>query len=91
MGSLNLPELGIVYIDYEDILLNSDIRLQGIDRPILLDAASLRATMPTLRTPDAIHAATARSVQCDLFLTNDRGLKLVPGLPVAFLDDVVSE
>ncbi len=76
--------------DYEDILLNSDVRLQNIDRPILLDAANLRATVPTLRTPDAIHAATARAVRCDLFLTNDRGLKKVGGLPVVFLEDVVS-
>ena len=76
--------------DYVEILLNSDIRLHGIDRLILLDAAYLRAAIPSLRTPDAIHVATARSIHCDLFLTNDRGIRQVPGLPVAFLEDIVS-
>ncbi len=76
--------------DYRDLLLNSDIQLQRIGQSILLDAASLRAAMPSLRTPDAIHAATARSMRCDLLLTNDRGLKQVPGLNTVLLDEAVS-
>src|SRR5947208_2106680 len=49
-----------------------------------------RAAPPRLRTPDALHAATARLSSCALFLTNDRGFRQVPGLPLAVLDDALS-
>lgn len=76
--------------DYREFLLNSDIHLKRIEQSILLDAAGLRAAIPSLRTPDAIHAATARSAGSAMLLTNDSGLKQVPGLNVVLLDEVVS-
>ena len=45
--------------------------------------------MKLLKTPDAIHAATALLAGCALFVTNDRGFKRVPGLRLAVLDDVL--
>jgi predicted nucleic acid-binding protein len=48
------------------------------------------ATAPrSLRTPDALHAATGGSCGCTLFFTNDVGFRRVPGLPVVILDDVL--
>ncbi len=55
---------------------------------ILREAARLRA-ITKLRTPDAIHAATALQIGCALFVTNDKGFKNVPSLPHVILDDLI--
>lgn len=73
---------------YEQLLLSSEIRLVPISQSILRQAANLRATT-NLKTPDAIHAATALSVNCNQFLTNDKGLRNVPNLPVVVLSELL--
>jgi predicted nucleic acid-binding protein len=50
-------------------------------------AASLRATTD-LKTPDAIHAATAVLKGCVLFVTNDIAFRRVPGLAVTILSEI---
>jgi predicted nucleic acid-binding protein len=65
------------------------MQLQPITLPILEAAARLRATTG-LKTPDAIHAATALAAHNTLFLTNDSDFRRVPGLPVTLLSEVVS-
>jgi predicted nucleic acid-binding protein len=52
-------------------------------------AHSVRATT-NLKTADAIHAATAFSVNCTKFLTNDKGFDRVPRLPVVILREVLA-
>lgn len=74
---------------YEQLLLSSEMQLIPIGQSILREAANLRATT-SLRTPDAIHAATALSINCTLFLTNDKGFRNVPNLPVVVLSEVLS-
>src|ERR1035438_7435965 len=56
--------------------------LEMIPNPldILREAARLRAEVPSLRTPDAIHAATALLTGCDLLVSHDLGFRAVPGL-----------
>ncbi|MBW4495119.1 MAG: PIN domain-containing protein [Oscillatoria princeps RMCB-10] len=79
-----------VLIDaYEQLLLSAGIRLIPISQSVLKEAARLRATT-NLRTPDAIHAATALAASCTLFLTNDRGFRGVPGLPAVILSEVLA-
>src|SRR5208337_1810415 len=46
-------------------------------------------TLNSLRTPDAIQAATGHSCSCSLFLTNDLIFLRIPGLPVVLLNDVL--
>ncbi|PAX51135.1 type II toxin-antitoxin system VapC family toxin [Brunnivagina elsteri] len=75
--------------DYEELLLSSEIRLIPISQSILRQAANLRATS-NLKTPDAIHATTALSVSCNQFITNDKGFRNVPGLPVVILSEVLA-
>ncbi|MEA5626282.1 type II toxin-antitoxin system VapC family toxin [Nostoc sp. UHCC 0251] len=74
---------------YEELLLSENMRLVPISQPVLRQAASLRATT-NLKTPDAIHAATALSVNCNQFITNDKGFRNVPGLPVIILSEVLA-
>ena len=56
----------------------------------LREAARLRATIPGLKTPDVIHAATALLNGCALFVSNDTGFRRIPGLPLVLLDDVLA-
>lgn len=74
--------------NYEQLLLNSAMQLVPIEQSILRQAANLRATN-SLKTPDAIHAATAISVNCDLFITNDNGFRKLNNLPVVILSEVL--
>lgn len=74
--------------DYEQLLLNSNMNLIPISQAILRQAAQLRA-ITRLKTPDAIHAATALENNCTLFLTNDCALQNVIDLPVVLLNEVM--
>jgi uncharacterized protein len=50
-----------------------------ITRSVFAEAAKLRAELPSLRTPDAIHLATAFHFNCDELWTNDERLnKIAP-------------
>jgi predicted nucleic acid-binding protein len=60
-----------------------------ISRQILEEAARIRATFG-LKTPDAIHAATALSEGCTLFVTNDVAFRRVPGLNIALLSEIAA-
>ena len=74
---------------YEQLLLSSEMQLIPINQSVLRQAATLRATT-NLKTPDAIHAATALSVNCTQFITNDKGFRNVSGLPVIVLNEVLA-
>lgn len=75
---------------YEQTLFRAETRLLPVNQAVLREAARLRAVVPKLRTPDAIHAATALLHSCALFVTNDAEFGRVPGLNVAVLDDVLA-
>ncbi len=52
-----------------------------IEKEIFHKAARLRADFPSLKTPDALHLATATFYNCDEFWTNDNRLdKIAPNL-----------
>ena len=74
---------------YEELLLSENMQLVPISQYILRQAANLRATT-NLKTPDAIHAATALSINCNQFITNNKGFRNVPGLPVIILSEVLA-
>ena len=73
---------------YEQLLLSTEMQSIPISQFILREAASLRASIPNLRTPDAIHVATSFFANCTLFLTNDKKLRNVPNLPITILSEV---
>lgn len=59
-------------------LLSQFVEPQPVSREVLVTAARLRAESPALRTPDAIHTATAILAKSSVFLTGDRGIKPRP-------------
>ena len=73
---------------YNDLLLNSSgFTTVPVDAAIAQSAAELRSGS-RLKTPDAIHLATAITRSADVFLTNDRDfgpITLIPILRVADL------
>jgi predicted nucleic acid-binding protein len=68
-----------MYRDFFQSFPNLEIR--PIDAPIVEIASDLRA-VHTLRTPDALHMATALATRAEGFLTEDRRLRDLPDLPV---------
>lgn len=72
---------------YEQLFRSPEMRLLPVDQAVLREAARLRANHVNLRTPDAIHAATALLAACPMFVTNDQGFRQVTGLPVIVLQD----
>ena len=75
---------------FKQLLLSStDVRTVPISQLVLERAAQLRATTG-VKTPDAIHAATALLEGCPLFLTNDPTFRRIPGLNVIVLNDLLT-
>jgi predicted nucleic acid-binding protein len=72
---------------YEGLLTHSrGLRLIELGRSVLREAAKLRAAL-RITTPDALQVAAALGARCTAYLTNDRTLPRIPGLPVLQLRD----
>lgn len=63
-------------------LLGSGVVLVTFDQAAARRYASIRATDPTIKSPDAIQLACAAEANIDLFITNDDRLsrKAIPGV-----------
>ncbi len=99
VSSLALAEtLVMPYRKGDDILITAyrelfthppaGLLVAQLDAAVLEQAARLRATVDSLRLPDAIHLATGEAQQCDMFLTNDKRLKAATILPVVVLSEL---
>ena len=73
---------------YQEILLNQEYLTAFSVSPAIAElAAQLRATN-NLKTPDAIQIATAMHNGAEFFVTNDGGLRNLPGLTILILDEI---
>lgn len=73
---------------YEAFLTQSSgVRLVEVDRAQLRQAAALRASHPSLRTPDALQVGAALSTGCTAFVTNDRRLPRLAGIKLLAISD----
>ena len=75
---------------FRSVFAAPEVQLVPTTRQIWEDTARLRAETG-LKTPDALHAATALRSGCALFITNDTDFRRVEGLPIVVLDDLLSE
>ena len=73
---------------YESLLTTTEINLLPITLDILRKAANFRATQ-NLKTPDAIHTATAFSANCNYLISNDDGFKRVSNINVVILSEII--
>ena len=67
-----------------------EVTLIPATRELWEDAARIRAETG-LKTPDALHAATALRAGSTAFFTNDTDFRRVEDLPVVVLDDLVEQ
>ena len=73
---------------FRSFLTGQEMMLIPATLPIWEHAAQLRGV--GLKTPDALHAATALAVGCNLFVTNDPIFLRVGQLPVTILNTVLN-
>lgn len=64
--------------------------LCSVNEDISIQAGVLRGQRG-MKTPDALHVATALYQRCDVFLTNDRGIRTPEEMPTIMLSDFLSE
>jgi predicted nucleic acid-binding protein len=84
LGNATLQKL------FETVLYNTKgFACLPVTRQTLEAAAQIRVTYG-LKTPDAIHAATALIEGCTLFVTNDLAFQRIPGLNVAILSEIAA-
>ena len=83
---------GNAYLEtaFRAVFAAPEVNLIPATRELWDDTAHLRAETG-LKTPDALHAATALRAGCALFITNDTDFLRVQGLPVVVLDDLLAE
>ena len=75
---------------YEDLLCRSrGLQMVDLERPLLRATAQLRAFV-RVKTPDALQLTAALSHGCTAFVTNDRALPDLGGMPVLQLEDYVA-
>jgi predicted nucleic acid-binding protein len=73
---------------YRNILMNSkNLSTVPVNFSIAETAGHLRATY-NLKTPDALHVATALFSGCDALITNDKTISRVTELTILILDDL---
>ena len=77
-----------IELQYRELFASNVVSLLDASYQVFEDAARLRAETG-LKTPDALHAATALRAGCALFITNDTDFRRVQGLPIVVLDDLV--
>ena len=65
-----------------------DVQMLPITQAVLEEAATLRATVG-IKTPDALHAATALLSGCTLLITNDNTFRQITDLGVTLLSEIV--
>jgi len=75
---------------FRDVFAAPEVQVVPATRRLWEETARLRAATG-LKTPDALHAATALQAECALFITNDADFRRVEGLPVTILDDLLDE
>jgi len=76
-----------VITQFRELIVNGDNVMVVLTDQFIAEKASQLRAQHNLTLPDAVQAATALSVSCDAFLTNDPILKRVAELNVFVLDD----
>lgn len=73
---------------YQENLQTSEfLTVEPVTRNVLINAAMLRGKVGN-KMPDSIHLATALLSECDLFIGNDKGLKITDEIDSLILSEL---
>jgi predicted nucleic acid-binding protein len=73
---------------HKELLLDPELfTLTPMNREIFLKAAELAGKL-RIRTPDALHLAAALEARCSFFITNDKGIRSIPGVTVVQVSEL---
>lgn len=75
-----------IQIIIEFLSASGAFNLVPADRDVCIQSGFLRG-MAGMKTPDALHVATAIQSGCDIFLTNDKRIKTPDSLELVILSD----
>lgn len=75
---------------FEQFLAQPAIWLLPVSRDVLRSAARIRAAKTRIKTPDAIHLASASAANCDRIVTNDRAWVGATDVGILLLDDLIA-
>lgn len=82
-------DLNDVVHAHKDLLLDPQLfTLTKVTRETFLHAAQLGGKFG-MRTPDAIHVASAVENQCQFFITNDKKIRSHGGVTVVYVSDLM--
>ena len=62
------------------LVSGANFEVMPVQRNILIEAAGLRAQRISIKLPDAVHIASALALNCAVFISGDRRLKIPDGL-----------
>ena len=93
LGELLIPAFKTnnsnLVVQYKNILNNSDfVTLIPTTQEVYIRSASNRANF-NLKLHDAIHVASAQITGCDIFLTNDQGIKTPKNIHRVILSELI--
>jgi len=74
---------------FDRVFDESGLQLLPVNRAVLRFASELRATHTNLRTPDAIHLASAEIYAAQSIITNDKRMGGKTGVVVIVLSDLI--
>jgi len=66
----------------------SEFEMVGLSRKLMIQAGILRGELG-MKTPDTIHVVSAIESECDVFLTNDDGIRVPKGMQRIIISDYV--
>ncbi len=90
IGPLKTRDAVLEALFRKALFSSPDLTLLPVTLAVLDLAARLRAAVPSFKTPDAIHAASALEANCGLLLTNDAAFRQIANLNVIVLRDLAT-
>jgi predicted nucleic acid-binding protein len=90
VGPMKAGDLALEARFRRALFSSSELTVLPVTRSILERAARLRADYSGLKTPDAIHAATALETGVATFITNDTSFQRIAGLKMVTPRDLTA-
>ena len=87
--ALSYPMPDVVVKEIEEAFKNTpNLQILDVNHEIAREAAKIRRKYRALRLPDAVQVASARFARAQIFITNDKRIKIFKELPIKLLTEI---